>query len=146
MEGLRQKGWTLATIMIILLASWRCGTSASLLGQGDNQVILLRIPPAAFLKERGMDTDAYISYYLSHLESLCTQAGIVIKLEETWHSRHLFEYSRKYHYKGSIKIKITGHPPKVQPLSGQPGTRRINETPWTANTKKGHTRNASTID
>lgn len=35
------------------------------------------------------------------MESLCIQAGIVIKLEETWHSHNLFEYSRKYHYKGS---------------------------------------------
>lgn len=37
MEGLRQKGWTLATILLILMASWKCGTIATLTGQGDNQ-------------------------------------------------------------------------------------------------------------
>lgn len=52
LEGLRQKGWMLATLLIILIASWTCGTSASLLGQGDNQVILLRIPRNHILKRR----------------------------------------------------------------------------------------------
>lgn len=46
LEGLRQKGWTLATILIILIAAYKCDTTASLLGQGDNQVIVLRIPSA----------------------------------------------------------------------------------------------------
>lgn len=101
LEGQRQKGWTLATILIILLASWRCGTSASLLGQGDNQVILLRIPPTDYLSQQGLTMDAYIKHYLTVLKDLCEKAQIVIKLEETWYSRNLFEYSRKYHYKGS---------------------------------------------
>ncbi|CAG5001741.1 unnamed protein product [Parnassius apollo] len=52
LEGLRQKGWTLATILIILLAAHRCDTTASLLGQGDNQVIVLRIPSQRYLQER----------------------------------------------------------------------------------------------
>jgi len=88
-------------MLIILLASWRCGTSASLLGQGDNQVILLRIPPEDHLERRGVDQEGYISLFLTVLEDYCAQAHIVIKLEETWHSRNLFEYSRKYHYKGA---------------------------------------------
>lgn len=81
LEGLRQKGWTLATILIILLASWMCGTSASLLGQGDNQVILLRIPPDEYLTKRSLSKDDYIKLYLKTLETLCIDAGIVIKLE-----------------------------------------------------------------
>ncbi|AWI42881.1 RNA-dependent RNA polymerase [Formica exsecta virus 4] len=101
LEGQRQKGWTLATILIILLASWKCGTSASLLGQGDNQVILLRIPPHDHLRQQGLEMDTYVKHYLSVLKDLCEEAQIVIKLEETWYSRNLFEYSRKYHYKGS---------------------------------------------
>lgn len=101
LEGLRQKGWTLATLLIILIASWTCGTSASLLGQGDNQVILLRIPPQSYLDEKGMTKDDYIDSFLKVLQELCDQAGIVVKLEETWYARNLFEYSRKYHYKGA---------------------------------------------
>lgn len=82
LEGQRQKGWTLATILIILLASWRCGTSASLLGQGDNQVILLRIPPRDYLEHRKQSVDAYIKRYLSVLKELCEEAQIVIMLRK----------------------------------------------------------------
>ncbi|CAH0717083.1 unnamed protein product, partial [Brenthis ino] len=59
LEGLRQKGWTLATILIILLAAHACDTTASLLGQGDNQIIVLRIPSAEYLQERGLTPDTY---------------------------------------------------------------------------------------
>lgn len=48
-EGLRQKGWTLITIMLIAMATETCGTTASLLGQGDNHVVLLKIPPIDIL-------------------------------------------------------------------------------------------------
>lgn len=57
LEGLRQKGWTLATILIILKAAHLCDTTASLLAQGDNQVIVLRIPSQNYLKERRLTSD-----------------------------------------------------------------------------------------
>lgn len=116
LEGLRQKGWTLATIMIILIASWRCGTSASLLGQGDNQVILFRVPPHEYLATRSLTRDQYINEYLVELQRLCNEAQIVVKLEETWYSRHLFEYSRKYHYKG---IQVSGCLKRITRLSSE---------------------------
>lgn len=56
-EGLRQKGWTIITIMLINLVAERCNTSATLIGQGDNQVILIRIPPASYLHARELNTD-----------------------------------------------------------------------------------------
>lgn len=64
-------------------------------------MILLRIPFMEFLKQRSQTIDDYIKQYLQVLKDLCEAAHIVIKLEETWYSRHLFEYSRKYHYKGA---------------------------------------------
>jgi Mononegavirales RNA dependent RNA polymerase len=39
-EGLRQKGWTVATIMMVLMAIEDAGASATVLGQGDNQVVI----------------------------------------------------------------------------------------------------------
>lgn len=86
LEGLRQKGWTLLPILLILIASWRCGTSATLLGQGDNQVILLRIPPGECLSKLQIDKEGYTSQFLRVLEDLSIKIGIVIKLEETWWS------------------------------------------------------------
>ncbi|KAJ2954234.1 hypothetical protein O0L34_g2479 [Tuta absoluta] len=101
LEGLRQKGWTLATVVLILIASWNCGTTASLLGQGDNQVILLRLPSAANLLLRNMTVEDYIDHFLEELNRLCDMAGIVIKTQESWFSRRLLEYGRKYYYDGA---------------------------------------------
>lgn len=116
LEGLRQKGWTLATILIILLASWKCGTSASLLGQGDNQVILLRIPPDDFLRDKSLTSDSYVQSFLKVLKEKCEAAGIQIKLEETWYSRNLFEYSRRYHYRGA---QVSGALKKISRLASE---------------------------
>ncbi|OAD55198.1 hypothetical protein WN48_05223 [Eufriesea mexicana] len=60
---------------------------ATLLVQGDNQVILLRIPPESQLQKMQLNKDQYVAQYLQSLESLCSKAGIVIKLEETWRMR-----------------------------------------------------------
>lgn len=80
-EGLRQKGWTLLTIILILIASWKCGTVATLTGQGDNQVIYLRIPAARILKDMGLTRDQYIRWYQVTLKDLCDKAGITMKLD-----------------------------------------------------------------
>ncbi|QMP82162.1 RNA-dependent RNA polymerase [Hymenopteran orino-related virus OKIAV87] len=115
-EGLRQKGWTLATILLILLASGTCGTSASLLGQGDNQVILLRIPPRRRLETLKMDQEGYITMFLTTLKQYCERAGIIIKLEETWYSRDTFEYARRYYYKGA---QVSGALKRIARLSSE---------------------------
>ncbi|UDL13960.1 MAG: RNA dependent RNA polymerase [Xiangshan Nyami-like virus] len=116
LEGLRQKGWTLLTILLILIASWRCGTSASLLGQGDNQVILLRIPPGDYLSRLQINKEGYIRQFLQVLEDLSTRIGIVIKLEETWWSSSLFEYSRRYHLNGA---QVSGALKRVSRLASE---------------------------
>ena len=45
MEGMRQKGWTILTIMIIEIANEEMGTMSMLIGQGDNQVLRILVPP-----------------------------------------------------------------------------------------------------
>ncbi|QPB73978.1 RdRp [Hymenopteran orino-related virus OKIAV85] len=116
LEGLRQKGWTLLTILVILIASWRCGTSASLLGQGDNQVILLRLPPSEYLTKLKISQTEYIDQFLKVLEELSSKIGIVIKLDETWWSYSLFEYSRKYHLKGA---QVSGALKRISRLASE---------------------------
>lgn len=100
LEGLRQKGWTLATILIILRAAHMCDTTASLLGQGDNQVIVLRIPSSKYLQDRRLSPDQYTQQFLRVLENICEQSGIVIKVPESWKSRRLLEYGRRYFVDG----------------------------------------------
>ena len=101
MDGLRQKGWTLVTILIILSETYKMDTVASLLGQGDNQVICLRIPPPKGLQARGQTWKQYIKQFLDELETATNRSGIPIRKNESWFATDLFEYSRSYHYKGA---------------------------------------------
>lgn len=45
MEGLRQKSWTLITTLMLIRVADQLGIKVDLMGQGDNQVIVLH-PPA----------------------------------------------------------------------------------------------------
>lgn len=84
-EGLRQKGWTtLITIMLIQLAAEVCSTTASLLGQGDNQVVLLKIPSDFDLARLNMTEEAYVDNFVQVLSNYAEEAGIPIKPLETW--------------------------------------------------------------
>lgn len=100
-EGLRQKGWTLITIMLIQLAAEICSTTASLLGQGDNQVVLLKIPSEYDSMRHNMTEEGYVNNFVQVLSFYAEEAGIPIKPLETWQAHTLFEYSRRYHFQGA---------------------------------------------
>ena len=101
LDGMRWKGWTIATIIVILIFPWLCNTSASFLGQEDNQVTFLRIPGKYYLQCQKLTREKYIERFLSVLEHQCSLMGIVMKKEECWVSKDLFEYSRKYYFEGA---------------------------------------------
>lgn len=48
-----------------------------------------------------MSESEYVGNFINVLVWYADQAGIPIKPLETWQSHNLFEYSRKYHYKGA---------------------------------------------
>lgn len=116
LEGLRQKGWTLFTIIVIPIASWKCGTSASLLGQGDNQVILLRIPPQDYPTLMKTSKQECVRHFLEVLEEVSSSVGIVIKLEETWWANGPLERSRKYNPNGE---QVSGGPKRISRLASE---------------------------
>ncbi|CAG5019356.1 unnamed protein product [Parnassius apollo] len=91
--------------MIILLSAYKCDTTASLLGQGDNQVIVLRIPSKQYLRERNLTPDEYTVQFLQVLEETCTKSGIVIKVPESWRSRRLLKYGKRYFLDG---VQVSG--------------------------------------
>ncbi|DAZ87907.1 TPA_asm: hypothetical protein [Macroli virus] len=98
-EGLRQKGWTLITTCLIARAAFDHGTNASLLGQGDNQVIVLAIPEA-----HGESQESAANFAANFIRRLVREAtimGMEVKPEETWSSSVLNEYSKGYHLYGS---------------------------------------------
>ncbi|ACQ94979.1 RNA-dependent RNA polymerase [Nyavirus midwayense] len=100
LEGLRQKGWTLATLMVIEKTALEYGTQATLLGQGDNQVICLRHPSKRQLDSQNLTVQAWAEEFLSLLEKNMQQLGLILKPKESWISTSLFEYSREYHIGG----------------------------------------------
>lgn len=89
------------TIAVILLTAQMMDTTASLLGQGDNQVVLLKVPSGSFLEAEGSNRQEYIDRFVTMLADNSAKAGLVVKTQETWTSTTLFEYARRYHYKGS---------------------------------------------
>lgn len=51
--------------MLIQLAAQTCNTTAFLLGQGDNQVVFLKIPPQRVLNETGMTEGVYVDNFVT---------------------------------------------------------------------------------
>lgn len=97
-EGMRQKAWTITTIMIIKLALEQCSLQGETMGQGDNQVIHLTLN-----KTQMADPQRHIKLLLNTLDHLFNSGGLKLKLEETWYSQNLFEYS-KVRYHKAIRI------------------------------------------
>nr|QMP82287.1 RNA-dependent RNA polymerase [Lepidopteran anphe-related virus OKIAV50] len=97
-EGMRQKAWTLTTIMIIKIALEECNIQGEIMGQGDNQIIHIRLN-----QEQQGQPHFYIKLLLNSLDYLFRSAGLSLKLQETWYSQNLFEYSKVRYYK-SIRI------------------------------------------
>lgn len=97
-EGMRQKAWTVSTIMIIKLALEECHIEGETMGQGDNQVIHIRLD-----ETQKLNPDRHVKMLLNTLDYLFERAGLKLKLQETWYSKNLFEYSKIRYYK-SIRL------------------------------------------
>ncbi|WPV62811.1 MAG: RNA-dependent RNA polymerase [Wenzhou bat rhabdovirus 2] len=99
-EGLRQKGWTLLTIATLKEIADRHHVSMQLLGQGDNQVLCVKVN----LLDR---SDAAIRTAVSKFNSFRNEVfrtfddlSLPIKSEETWSSSELFAYGKDLYYRG----------------------------------------------
>lgn len=101
MEGMHQKGWTLLTQCAILAAAEVRGTAATLLGQGDNQIIVLELPSPSSLSRLRQTASSFVHAFVSDLSARSTDLGLLLKPEETWVSTVLFEYGKTYHFQGA---------------------------------------------
>jgi hypothetical protein len=109
-EGLRQKGWTLATIGLLLLVEFETGFKSYILGQGDNQVCKLILP----ISQEYEDVDTYINMhqkditeninkFLSNLQIVSEKSGLHVKLEETWTGMDILVYGKDILHKGAFQ-------------------------------------------
>lgn len=96
-EGLRQKGWTIWTVILILLAAEDFPITLRLMGQGDNQ-ILREIFPEDLSSEKQEEVHFL---FLARLNFILSQIGPPLKMEETWTSRDLFVYGKYLIFKGT---------------------------------------------
>lgn len=78
-EGMRQKAWTVSTIMILKLALEECAITGELMGQGDNQIVHIKLT-----KEQEIRSTRYIKLFLNCLDNLFNIAGLKLKLQETF--------------------------------------------------------------
>ncbi|DAZ90859.1 TPA_asm: polyprotein [Triticum virus 1] len=99
-EGLRQKGWTIATICLISYITDNQRVKALLLGQGDNQVVRIQMPHIHWMNirlgevERVLEARRILDNFIINMESYFSEAGLPIKTRETWKSTRLFMYGK----------------------------------------------------
>ncbi|DAZ90624.1 TPA_asm: polyprotein [Aconitum virus 1] len=105
-EGLRQKGWTVATVCLLAYTAWQLKIDMQLLGQGDNQVIKLYMPlkrweNLCYTEEAKIaEARSITSGYLQKMRVNFDDAGLPVKVRETWVSTRLFMYGKAMYLDG----------------------------------------------
>ncbi|UHM27656.1 MAG: RNA-dependent RNA polymerase [Fushun ischnura senegalensis lispivirus 1] len=106
-EGLRQKGWTLTTIGLLVALEYETGIRASITGQGDNQVLVAEMPidvedctPEEYLANHLESLETRLSGYFKRLTELVEGLGWGLKASETWFSTSLVNYGKEILHKG----------------------------------------------
>lgn len=109
-EGIRQKGWTLITICLLLYTESITGIKAYIIGQGDNQICKLMIPKRTrcstssnddYIKANQKSLTNMIEEYLSILELNAGYLSLVIKKEESWVSHRIVNYGKEILFQGA---------------------------------------------
>lgn len=95
MEGLHQKKWTHGIIMCIKLTAEKSDIKAEIMGQGDNQVIVLHF------NKGDTNIDRKRENFLRLLEMNLRRMGHELKEKETWYSKFVHEYSKVRVYRGA---------------------------------------------
>nr|UYL95616.1 MAG: RNA-dependent RNA polymerase [Lhasa Rhabd tick virus 1] len=96
-EGLRQKGWTLHTVCALLLAADKNGLKAKIMGQGDNQVIIVSLPGQQSHEtiEDALDRiRRTYEQFKQDLYRVFEDLSLPIKKSETWSSSTIFAYGK----------------------------------------------------
>jgi hypothetical protein len=108
-EGLRQKGWTLITIALLLYVEQLVGLKSYIIGQGDNQVCKIMIPipsgyksATEYIETGGSDLDQKIQTFMDTLTRVGLEIGLVVKPDETCVSRDIMIYGKDILWKGAL--------------------------------------------
>nr|DAZ90781.1 TPA_asm: polyprotein [Pinus yunnanensis virus 1] len=100
MEGLRQKGWTIGTVCLIEYVARLERLKYNLMGQGDNQIIKLRMPDRKWddyewcEEEKREESRKLTDSFVESLEKIFSEVGLPVKPKECWRSHKLFMYGK----------------------------------------------------
>ncbi|DAZ90615.1 TPA_asm: polyprotein [Abies virus 1] len=100
MEGLRQKGWTVGTVCLIEYVARVVVIRYNLMGQGDNQIIKLKMPEHKWIdyewtrEECAKEARSISDNFVTTLERTFSEVGLPIKPRECWRSHRLFMYGK----------------------------------------------------
>lgn len=94
---MRQKGWTILTVVILELIAQQYPIYHTILGQGDNQVIISRITShhrdkQGFLNQKGDEVKMIHKVFMEALNETLEKTRFPLKSYETWSSSKLFMY------------------------------------------------------
>ncbi|DBA36826.1 TPA_asm: L [Vicia betacytorhabdovirus 1] len=105
-EGLRQKGWTIFTVVLIALVCDSLGVKYRLMGQGDNQVLIVTLYShksrifgleSEEARDEIMDT---LTELQKNLQETFDSVGLPLKPLESWTSEDFFAYGKFPIYRG----------------------------------------------
>jgi len=105
-EGLRQKGWTVATVCALLGIAERKNVRTRLMGQGDNQIVRILMPTQRWSANELSRVDMIKNakhiqkVFVDDMEHTFDEARLPIKVRETWASTRLFMYGKMMLYDG----------------------------------------------
>lgn len=105
-EGLRQKGWTIFTVVLIALVCDSMGIKYRLMGQGDNQVLIVTLYShrakifGLHSEESSSEITATLYQLQCKLQEVFGSVGLPLKPLESWTSESFFSYGKFPIYRG----------------------------------------------
>nr|AMK09265.1 RNA-dependent RNA polymerase [Drosophila algonquin sigmavirus] len=108
LEGLRQKGWSILSLLIILLESQISNTSVKCLAQGDNQVICTqyKLNPSANCDYRKAQISNIVrnnNQIILRVEQGTKKLGLIINRDETMQSADYMTYGKLPVFRGNFR-------------------------------------------
>ena len=94
-EGMFQRIWSVAVSLMIEEAMRHFNMRGSIIGQGDNQVIVCRLT-----SEQAANAPQFAEDFLSHLDREQQRYGVPLKKTECWYSNQVYEANKELYVCG----------------------------------------------
>nr|AXF38662.1 MAG: RNA-dependent RNA polymerase [Duck rhabdovirus] len=135
LEGLRQKGWSIVNLLLILRVSEMRNTEVRILAQGDNQVLNMhyKLPPGRDDEEIRRCIDEIITNnnaMMENVRKLSDSLGLIINQDETVQSCDFLVYGKVPIFRGNVLIPESKRWSRINCLSNDqlPGYRSVLST------------------